>query len=135
MKILYVEDNADYARRIQRKLAEHVQPIYTVIAGSLSEAQSILGNKPDFDLVMIGLNPPDCSGLNLLSEIRTKGFPVAVIVLTGRGEEGSALTALKQGADDYFIKSDETITQLVTLLEDTLKKSRAKSRKPGRNGR
>lgn len=135
VKILYVADSADDARQIQRMLAEHVHPIYTVIAGSLSEARSLLENKPDFDLVMIDLDLPDGSGLNLLSEIRKQVLPVAVIVLTGRRDDDSAVAALKLGADDYFEKSSETITHMVTLLEDTLKKFQAKSRRRGKNGR
>lgn len=56
------------------------------------------------DLVILDIMFPGASGLDLLSEIRSRGDEVAVILLTARADEGDRVVGLELGADDYVVK-------------------------------
>jgi DNA-binding response OmpR family regulator len=43
--------------------------------------------------------------MDLLAQVRARRLPVAVVILTGSGDQSSAIAALKAGADDYVVKS------------------------------
>jgi PAS domain S-box-containing protein len=47
---------------------------------------------------------PDGDGLALLAHIRGHAWRVAVVVVTGGGDEDTVVAALKTGADDYVVK-------------------------------
>ena len=63
------------------------------------------------DLLILDLNLPDASGLDVLRELREPDRSVsrfdpdlAVLVLSGRGSERDRVRGLQQGADDYLVK-------------------------------
>src|SRR5215472_5942671 len=105
MKILYVEDNprdADLAVRQLLKAAPHFQiETVTTFRGASARLQR-LDTEP-LDLVLTDVHLRDGDGLTLLSQIREQGLSVAVVVITGTGDEEIAV-ALKAGADDYVTK-------------------------------
>jgi response regulator RpfG family c-di-GMP phosphodiesterase len=73
------------------------------------------------------LNLPDGNGLNLLNLIRSRGIPVAVVVVTGRSDETTVVAALKAGADDYVVKREDYLERLPVTLENALTRFRAES--------
>lgn len=63
------------------------------------------------DLLLLDLNLPDASGLDLLREIRNPDRSVnrvdpelAVIIVSGRGTERDRVRGLSEGADDFVRK-------------------------------
>lgn len=57
------------------------------------------------DLVVLDLMLPEIDGIEVLKRLRERpGKPVAVILLTARGEESDRLVGLRHGADDYVVK-------------------------------
>lgn len=56
-----------------------------------------------FNLVLLDINLPDMSGLDVCRKIRA-GFDVVIIVLTSRRNETDKVAALDGGADDYVTK-------------------------------
>ena len=56
-----------------------------------------------FDLLILDVNLPDGSGLDLLREVR-QGEAVPVILLTANDLEMDVVTGLESGADDYITK-------------------------------
>jgi DNA-binding response OmpR family regulator len=57
-----------------------------------------------FDTVILDLKMPDMDGLEVASEIRQRDPQVPIIIMTGYPSMESAIDALRQHADDYFIK-------------------------------
>ena len=70
---------------------------------SLSAARSALG-AGDFDLLVLDVNLPDGSGLDLLRELRAKSDQVPVLLLTANDMEMDIVAGLESGADDYVTK-------------------------------
>jgi PAS domain S-box-containing protein len=117
MRILYIEDNpldAELTRRELERGARHrVQ-----VATTLAEARGALGAaREPFDLALVDLDLPDGSGLEFVLAAREGDLPLAIVVLTGSGDERSAVAALKAGADDYLVKGGDHVGQLPQVLE------------------
>lgn len=56
-----------------------------------------------FDVVLLDVNLPDGSGLDLLREL-VAGGRVPVVMLSSRGEEVDRVVGLELGAEDYIVK-------------------------------
>jgi two-component system phosphate regulon response regulator PhoB len=68
----------------------------------ISDARELLA-EGHYDLVLLDLNLPDGSGLDLLRDIR-KDLGVPVLVLSGLRQEEVVVRGLELGADDYVTK-------------------------------
>lgn len=117
MKLLYVEDNNQDIDLTRRILARQAPQIELETAGTLAEARRLLAGQPKYDLVLLDLRLPDGGGLELLAEIRDQDLPLPVVILTGSGDEETAVAALKAGADDYLIKQTGYLERLAEVLE------------------
>ena len=107
MRILCVEDNERDADLVRRALMRsEPPPALLEQAPTLAAARAALAEPLRFDLVLTDLHLPDGSGLELLAEIRSRGLPLAVVALTGQGDEDLVMTLLRAGADDYLAKSE-----------------------------
>ena len=58
-----------------------------------------------YDIVLLDVNFPDGSGLDILPKIRNTASKPDVIILTAFGDAAGAETAIKYGAWDYIQKS------------------------------
>ena len=70
---------------------------------SLAKAREALAEER-FDLLILDINLPDGSGLDLLWQVRTNGDATPVILLTANDLELDEVTGLEAGADDYITK-------------------------------
>ena len=120
MNVLYVEDNATDADLTRRALARSMPDCVLEVTPTLDGARGLLQEAPPhIDLVLCDLRLPDGSGLELLSEIRARNMPLAVVVLTGSGDQDSA-AALRAGADDYLTKNKDYLEHLPATLTAAL---------------
>ncbi len=106
VKILLVEDNPGDVRLIRVILAEeHGDPGFSVTtADRLSTAVERL-RQDNPDAVLLDLSLPDSQGLGTVVTIVAKVPGVPIIVLTGMDDEALAVSALKEGAQDYLVKN------------------------------
>jgi PAS domain S-box-containing protein len=77
------------------------------------------------DLVLTDMNLPDGNGLSLLNYIRQSSLPLAVVIVTGVGDEETAVASLKARADDYVVKRTGYLDKLPTVLESAFNHYRA----------
>src|SRR5262245_26843759 len=134
MKILYVEDNPSDADLTRQWLSLHAPHMIleTVETQSDAIARITKQGSPRYDLILTDLRLPDGDGLSLLTYIRERGLPFAVVVITGTGDEGTAVTALKAGADDYVSKRGEYLERLPLTLENALRHHRSQAARQAR---
>src|SRR5262245_61895745 len=134
MKILYVEDNPNDADLARRWFGKQAPRFALEVVATQGEAESRLSGPdgPSFDLVLTDLRLPDGDGLSLLTYIRERGLPFAVVVITGTGDEKTAVAALKAGADDYVSKRDDYLERLPLTLENALGCHRAQAARQSR---
>lgn len=129
MRILYVEDDpfdADLTRRALQRTAPHFSLTF---ARSQNEAMSYLEQAQGFDLLLTDLRLPDGSGFALLSHVREQQLPLAVVVITGGGDEEIAVSALKAGANDYLVKRQNYLDHLWVTLENAQERYQAEQRR------
>ena len=99
--IFLLEDDETLGRGIAMALTG---PETSVICRpSLSQAREALAEER-FDLLILDVNLPDGSGLDLLRQVRAAGDATPVILLTANDLELDEVTGLEAGADDYITK-------------------------------
>ena len=77
------------------------------------------------DCVLLDYNLPDMNGLEFIeavSALDTK-HPVALVMVTGQGNEEIAVQSLKQGALDYIVKDHMTAKQLCQVVDNAISKA------------
>ena len=121
-RILYVEQDEADIDLTRTALAATARHLSLEIVRFSREALRRLEADP-FDLVVADLRLPDMSGLDLLREARQRGLKVPFIVITGKGDEGAALAALKLGAYDYIVKRENHLTQLPYAIDNAIDRS------------
>lgn len=113
-KILVVDDEPD----ILRCLCYHLGDYFTVIAATSGfEAKKYFDG--DISLAILDYRLPDMTGIEVLKEIKEAKPSVPVIILTGYGDEGVAVNALRCGAKDY-IKKPFIVSDLIKIVEQCL---------------
>jgi PAS domain S-box-containing protein len=118
-RILYVECNPADIELTQRHFAEAAPHFGLDLVRSSSDALARLQERP-FDLVMTDLRLPDMSALDLLTEAKHRGINVPFVIITGGGDEATAIAALKLGAYDYIVKRDSYLTQLPYAIDNAI---------------
>ncbi len=99
-KILLLEDDAALGKGIS--LALQGDSLRLKLCRTLAEGSAeAAGN--DYDLLILDVNLPDGSGLELLRQVR-QSSAVPVILLTANDLEMDIVTGLESGADDYITK-------------------------------
>ena len=120
MRILYVEDNRLDADLARIELGRVYPRAELIVVNSIAQAWGQLADPARYDALVIDLNLPDGSGIDLVVGMREKGVQLATVILTGSGDERSAVAALKAGVDDYLVKRGDYLQQLPQVLESAI---------------
>lgn len=99
-RILILEDDEDLAEGISLSLNSN--ELDFTLCKTIAEAKSILQQK-SFDLLILDINLPDGSGLELCREIR-RSSRIPIALLTAKDMELDIVKGLECGADDYITK-------------------------------
>lgn len=118
--ILVVEDDEAHAELITFGFNESSFEADLVIAPNLKAARkSIAKNTPS--LVIADLRLPDGSGMDLLTQPADDMlFPV--VIMTGQGDEQTAVTAIRGGAMDYVVKSGRSLEDIPITAERAIRR-------------
>ena len=119
--VLVVEDNPDDARVVKRVLQNFGIRRMSVV-GTGEDAVARLTEEPS-DVVLCDFGLPGMSGLRLLERITAVSPQTKVIVMTGLGDERTAVAAMKLGATDYICKDELLTSGIVTSLQAALRAS------------
>ena len=102
MRVLVVEDEEKIAQFLKKGLTEKGYTVETV--GDPDIALEKLSAAP-YDLLILDLLLPGSrDGLEVCREVRSRGLPVKVLMLTARDTIENKIEGLDAGADDYLVK-------------------------------
>ena len=88
------------------------------VADCASSALTLSAEK-EFDTVILDLKMPDMDGLQLAEQLREDKANMSIILITGFPSVESAIGALRQRIDDYFVKP-VNLTHLRRAVEDAM---------------
>lgn len=100
-KILVVDDDQRLRQLLERYLSEQG---FTAKAVDGAEAMDKALARELYDLIVLDLMMPGEDGLSICRRLRKEENPVAVIMLTAKGDEIDRIVGLELGADDYLPK-------------------------------
>ncbi len=103
-KILIVDD--EEAARYGMRKALMSRDVVFLEASDIRSARFIVDRESP-DLVLLDVNLPDGSGMNLLKELTGRAQAPAVIIITAHGSERIAIEAIRAGAYEYLSKPFE----------------------------
>ncbi len=104
IRIVIIEDNVTLSNAIAYRLRDRGHAVDVLHDGL--EADTYLRNE-GADLIVLDINLPSMSGLDVLHALRQRGGHTPVILLTARIETSDRVLGLDRGADDYLVKPFE----------------------------
>ncbi len=115
MRILFVEDDQNLGKATTEGLRESFAVDWVLDA---EEAQDALSTT-DYALIVLDINLPGASGLDLLESLRKAKNQIPVLLLTARDAVRYRVEGLNAGADDYLVKPfdlDELLARCAALV-------------------
>lgn len=124
-KVLLIEDDRVDQEAFRRFVKDEELPYDCTIAGSVSEAISIL-DADTFDIAIVDYLLGDGTAFDIFDSMEDIPF----IIATGTGDEEIAVRAMKAGAFDYLIKDDNRnyLKVLPVNIENAVKRRKAEEK-------
>lgn len=115
-RLLVIEDQKKLQKSLQQGLSEEG---YEVVSALTGEEGYFQATTEPLDAVILDLMLPGRSGLEILRELRGRGFNKPILILTARDGIEDRVSGLDAGADDYLVKPfafAELVARLRALL-------------------
>ncbi len=119
-KILIVDDDAAVTNYFMVFLVQTDVFEPTVVNDS-RKVEKLL-EREKFDIIILDMDMPRVSGMDILRDMRGKGDETPVVVLTGVSDVDLAVNAMKLGAFDYLIKPVDD-DKLLEVLDNAMEHS------------
>jgi DNA-binding NarL/FixJ family response regulator len=114
--ILVVDDSPLIINRLIEMLSETPNIGWIRTAGSYAEAIEAIGmHQPG--ILLLDINLPDKSGIEILRACRVNKSSVKVIMITNQANESYQKLCMKLGAD-YFIDKSKEFEQIATIISN-----------------
>lgn len=117
--VLLVEDDEALAETLREFLI--LEGLKTTIVGDGTEAVKTF-EKEKFDLLILDVELPGLTGLEVCKRFRDSGGTAPVLMLTGRASIDDRIAGLEVGADDYLTKPFHP-TELSARVRAVLRRS------------
>jgi len=101
MKLLIIEDEPDLLKSLAQFLRQESYVCEVAVSEAEADEKILLY---DYDCILLDINLPDGSGLNILKRLKESNKSDGVIILTARNSLDDRVQGLNLGADDYLAK-------------------------------
>ncbi len=125
IKVLLVDDEADFLQTLSKRLTMRKLEVYTATSGE--EGLQVL-DKQLMDVVVLDVRMPGMDGIQTIKEIRKRHPIVEVILLTGHADIECSIDGMSCGAFDYLLKP-VAIDELLYKIQDAYKMKSLKEHK------
>ena len=107
INVLLVDDHKMLREGIKTLLEFDNDIIVSGQSSTGKECMELL-SKNKYDVVVLDINLPDCSGISLLKDIKKNNKSVKVLMLTVHNEVEYLIDSLNSGANGYILKDSDT---------------------------
>jgi two-component system nitrogen regulation response regulator NtrX len=114
-RVLVCDDEPGIRTTLGQILEDEGYEVDTVAGGREVLARLLEGSGPRPDALLLDVWLPDLDGLEVLSRIRAVPLDLPVIMISGHGNVETAVTAVRNGADDFLQKPLSLERVLLTL--------------------
>ena len=124
--ILVIDDSAEMRRFLRESVLEPDGYLVLTAPDGQSGLERALAERPD--LIMLDVNMPRMTGLEVLEALRNEEANIPVIFMTFFGSESVAVQAFRLGVKDYIRKPFE-VDEILQAIERALNESRLQREK------
>jgi len=124
LKVLLVEDNLGDFRLIQEMFKESGANVELKWAKQLSTGLANL-KEESFDGLLVDLGLSDSQGIDTFKKIHDQAPQIPIVVITGLADDGLAMRAVGEGAQDYLIKGQTDSHLLIRAIRHAIERKRA----------
>ncbi len=123
-KILFIDDNEDQLRLSKKAFERYDSNIEVYVAKSVEEAFDLL-DKEEIQVIFVDYALKGSNGIKFIKELSMNGVKIPAVLITGRGDEKTAVEAMKAGAYDYVTKDVGYFDVLPHVYKKVLEKYHA----------
>ncbi len=113
MTVLVVEDNVGLRRLIMKRLERENYNVEAAENGQ--EAISRICYATDI-ILLLDYKLPDMTGREVIERLDAMGYAIPFIIITGHGDERTAVEMMKLGARDYLVKDHAFLDVLPQVM-------------------
>ena len=114
MKVLVIDNEVDFASTLAARLQLRKIEAKSVFSGT--EALEVISTFMP-DVLILDLQMPDMTGLEVLARVKAIDLTIEVILLTSHGSFDAGITGMELGAFDYLVKPVD-LTQLMKKITE-----------------
>jgi len=118
-KILIVDDAANVRRFLHLKLSKAG---YRCEEANSTEDIFLKLTRSPVDLVLLDINMPGKSGIDLLPKIKASYPNTSVIIVTAVTQRSVVIQCLKMGVDGYILKAFKNLDGITTSVQKALER-------------
>ena len=118
-RLLVVEDDERVARFLERGLRAEGHQVQMARTGTQALSAVATAKAEPFELMLLDIMLPECSGLEVCQILRAAGNRVPILMLTAMDTLDDKVAGLRLGADDYLTKPfafEELLARIEALL-------------------
>jgi DNA-binding NtrC family response regulator len=119
-RVLAIDDEQNIRNLIQNEFS--FEGLAVTTAGTGEEGLKLF-DTDSFDVVLLDINLPKLSGVEVLKRLKRKAPQTEVIMITGYGDIKSAVESIKQGARDYITKPFK-LDEILALVNQAIRQNR-----------
>lgn len=123
-KLLLIEDNPGDSRLIQEIIRQSGENEFEVHEAEDLATGLTLVERERVEALLLDLALPDSTGIDTFARVHAEAPHLPVIILSGTTDEDLALKAVRDGAQDYFVKGAIESPILVRALRYAIERSR-----------
>jgi len=127
LSVIYVEHHKSDVDLTLIHLKKHAPYIHLTKVSTGEEALKLLPEESDhpckFDVLLLDYRLPGLNALEISKIVRLeRKLSIAIVIVTGQGDENIAVEALKIGVDDYIVKRENYMFRLPSALTSAFRR-------------
>jgi PAS domain S-box-containing protein len=118
-RVLILDDDFELGELIR----EYLQVIRNCSVKYISTENDLWDclSEETFDILFLDYKLPNTNGLDILTQISSRGHFIPTVMMTGEGSENIAVRAIQFGALDYLVKGEFSLAILPSLIQKAVR--------------